>query len=52
MCSLVKETYAPALLQRKASKIRKETGDDRWWSRYDQRLSSKSFGSGLWSCSI
>lgn len=41
MCSLVKETYAPVLLQRKAARIRKETGDDRWWSRYDQRLSSK-----------
>lgn len=46
MCSLVKETYAPVLLQRKAAKIREETGDDRWWCRYDQRLSSKSLGSG------
>jgi len=44
MCSLVKETYAPVLLQRKAAKIREETGDDRWWCRYDQRLSSKSLG--------
>jgi len=43
MCSLIKETYAPVLLQRKAAKIREETGDDRWWSRYDQKLSSKSF---------
>ena len=43
MCSLIKETYAPELLQRKAAKIREETGDDRWWSRYDQKLSSKSF---------
>jgi MFS family permease len=41
-CSLIKETYAPVLLQRKAAKMREETGDDRWWSRYDQRLSSKS----------
>jgi MFS family permease len=47
MCSMVKETYAPALLQRKAAKIRKETGDDRWWSRYDQRLSSKSLANRL-----
>jgi MFS family permease len=44
MCSLAKETYAPVLLQRKAAKIREETGDDRWWCRYDQRLSSKSLG--------
>jgi MFS family permease len=47
MCSLIEETYAPALLQRRAAKIRKETGDDRWWSRYDQRVSSKSLRSGL-----
>jgi hypothetical protein len=46
---LVKETYAPVLLQRKAAKLREETGDDRWWCRYDQRLSSKSLGSGLLS---
>ncbi|KAF8860646.1 MFS general substrate transporter [Acephala macrosclerotiorum] len=37
--SCFKETYAPALLQKKAAKIRKETGDDRWWCRYDQKLS-------------
>jgi MFS family permease len=50
MCSMVKETYSPVLLQRKAAKIRKETGDDRWWSRYDQRLSSKSLASRLLRC--
>lgn len=37
--SCIKETYAPAILQRKAAQRRKETGDDRWWSRYDQKLS-------------
>ncbi|KXT01099.1 hypothetical protein AC579_6765 [Pseudocercospora musae] len=31
----VPETYAPALLRRKAHKKRKETGDKTWWSRYD-----------------
>jgi MFS family permease len=42
MCACIKETYAPALLKKKAAKLRKETGDDRWWCRYDQKLSSKS----------
>ncbi|KAG9234241.1 major facilitator superfamily domain-containing protein [Amylocarpus encephaloides] len=35
LCSLVKETYAPVILKRKAAKMRKVTGDDRWWCRYD-----------------
>lgn len=34
-----KETYAPAILRRRAAKRRKETGDERWWSRYDQKSS-------------
>ncbi|KAI0426458.1 major facilitator superfamily domain-containing protein [Xylaria sp. FL1042] len=34
-----KETYAPAILKAKAARIRKETGDDRWWTRYDLNLS-------------
>jgi multidrug resistance protein len=38
MTSLIKETYAPALLRKRAAKKRKETGDDRWWSRYDDKL--------------
>lgn len=25
------ETYGPVLLRRKAARMRKETGDDRWW---------------------
>jgi hypothetical protein len=33
----IKETYAPALLRSKAAKKRKETGDDRWYSRYDDK---------------
>ncbi|KAK0101585.1 hypothetical protein ONS95_006749 [Cadophora gregata] len=38
-CSSMQETYAPVILQRKAAKMRKETGDDRWWCRYDQKAS-------------
>ncbi|KAK6086921.1 MFS transporter [Seiridium cupressi] len=34
-----KETYAPMILQRKAARIRKEMDDERWWSRYDSRIS-------------
>ncbi|KAI7337383.1 MFS general substrate transporter [Hortaea werneckii] len=34
---LVQETYAPAILRKRAEKKRKETGDERWWSRYDDR---------------
>ncbi|ETS73457.1 hypothetical protein PFICI_14403 [Pestalotiopsis fici W106-1] len=35
-----KETYAPIILQKKASRIRKETDDERWWSRYDNKIST------------
>ncbi|KAG4025476.1 hypothetical protein MFRU_057g00190 [Monilinia fructicola] len=38
-CGFVKETYAPALLIKKAAKMRKETGDERYWCRYDQKKS-------------
>jgi hypothetical protein len=40
MLAMVKETYAPALLKKKAARMRKETGDDRWWCRHDQRIST------------
>ncbi|OQD75245.1 hypothetical protein PENDEC_c008G00906 [Penicillium decumbens] len=36
---ILKETYAPTLLQKKAAKLRKKSGDSRWWSRYDQKAS-------------
>ncbi|TVY80618.1 Citrinin biosynthesis cluster MFS transporter mrr1 [Lachnellula suecica] len=39
VCACIKETYAPALLKQKAARIRKETGDDRFWCRYDQKMS-------------
>lgn len=36
----VKETYAPAILKRKAARMRKETDDPRWWCQYDQKLTT------------
>jgi MFS family permease len=38
-CAGMKETYAPSILRQRAAKMRKETSDDRWWSRYDDRAS-------------
>ncbi|EPE03650.1 major facilitator superfamily transporter [Ophiostoma piceae UAMH 11346] len=35
----VRETYAPAILKAKAAKKRKEMDDDRYWCRYDERIS-------------
>jgi hypothetical protein len=29
------ETYAPAILRAKSARKRKETGEERWYSRYD-----------------
>jgi hypothetical protein len=37
MVSIVKETYAPAILRAKAARKRKETGDERYYSRYDDK---------------
>jgi MFS family permease len=37
--SLTKESYAPTILRKKAAQWRKETGDERWWCRYDQKVS-------------
>lgn len=34
---LVPETYAPAILRKRAEKRRKETGNQKWWSRYDEK---------------
>ncbi|GKZ33555.1 hypothetical protein AbraIFM66950_003460 [Aspergillus brasiliensis] len=34
MC-FIKETYAPVILRRRAARMRKQTGDLRWWTRYD-----------------
>lgn len=38
MMACIRETYAPALLQQKVKKIRKETGENKYWSRYDVRV--------------
>lgn len=35
----VKETYAPAILKARAAKMRKEKDDDRYWCRFDERIS-------------
>lgn len=34
MC-LIKETYEPVILRHRAAKLRKETGNPKWWTRYD-----------------
>lgn len=35
---LTPETYAPKILKDRVLKIRLETGDERWWCRYDEKL--------------
>ncbi|KAI0886655.1 polyamine transporter 3 [Annulohypoxylon maeteangense] len=35
-----KETYAPMILKAKTARLRKETDDERWWCRYDVKLST------------
>ncbi|KAK4503757.1 hypothetical protein PRZ48_004672 [Zasmidium cellare] len=39
LVALVPETYAPSLLRKRAKKIRQDTGDNEWWSRYDDKQS-------------
>ncbi|KAK3714466.1 hypothetical protein LTR37_007772 [Vermiconidia calcicola] len=36
--SLIKETYPPAILRKRAAKRRKESDDERWYSRYDEKM--------------
>lgn len=38
MLTLLKETYSPVLLQKRAAKMRKENDDPRYWSRYDVKV--------------
>lgn len=38
MMSCIRETYPPSILRKKAAQRRKQTGDTRWWSRYDESL--------------
>ncbi|KAI4766404.1 MFS general substrate transporter [Aureobasidium sp. EXF-3400] len=35
--AVVKETYGPTILRKRAARLRKETGDPRWWSRFDEK---------------
>ena len=35
--SLIKETYTPTILRKRAKQKRKETGDDRYFSRFDDK---------------
>lgn len=35
---VLKETYSPVLLQRRAKTLRREKDDERYWSRYDIRV--------------
>jgi hypothetical protein len=39
---MIRETYAPSILKAKAAKMRKETGDDRYWCRYDEHMGCKN----------
>lgn len=36
----VAETYEPTILRRRAARLRNETGDLRWWCRYDCSIST------------
>lgn len=38
---LIRESYAPVLLERKAKRLRKETGNPQLKSRFDRQLSQK-----------
>ncbi|KAI5466458.1 major facilitator superfamily domain-containing protein [Mariannaea sp. PMI_226] len=40
MMATCKETYHPAILKRKAARMREENDDPRYWCQYDQRVSS------------
>ena len=37
---LMRETYAPAILREKAKMRRKETNDERYWCRFDNKKTS------------
>lgn len=45
----VPETYAPVLLRKKAIKLRKETGDDRWQAPIE-KMNKSVAKTVLWSC--
>ena len=37
LVSLIKETYTPAILRQRAAKKRKDTDNEKWWSRFDDK---------------
>lgn len=43
LVALVKETYTPVLLRKRAEKKRHDTKDSRWWSSYDNHLPFLTF---------
>lgn len=34
----IAETYAPSILRRRAARMREQTADERWFSRYDEKM--------------
>lgn len=42
--SAFKETYVPVILQKEVARLKKETGDNRWWSSYDRKQHGKQYG--------
>lgn len=38
----LRETYPPAILKKKAARLRKEKDDPRYWCQYDQKISTLS----------
>lgn len=42
MMLTVKETYAPQILKTRAAKMRKESGDHRWWCQYDKTAEQRA----------
>ncbi|KAL3492104.1 MFS general substrate transporter [Aspergillus germanicus] len=41
MCC-IKETYAPVILRKRATRLREETGNPQWWTQYDGDLQLSS----------
>lgn len=49
LMATVPETYGPALLRRRAEKKRKETNDNQWWSKHDEKRAFwPLLGASLW----
>jgi MFS family permease len=45
--NVFKETYAPTILSRRAAELRKDTGDNRYYSEHERAMSTKSLTSIL-----